>query len=77
MADHVNWERFLVFIEGTLVEKWTWEILDFTINETHNLTKGFGFWSSSKPERSDAWLGNFNWVLNAMINTDMLGEIYS
>ena len=77
MADHVNWERFLVFIEGTLVEKLTWEILDFRINETHNLTKGFGFWSGSKPETSDAWLDNFNWVLNDIMNTYLLGAIYS
>ena len=77
MGDLVNWEHFLVFTEGTLVEKLTWEILDFRIDEKNNSTKGFGFWSSSKPKRSDAWLGNFNWVMNAMMNADMLGSIYS
>ena len=77
MRDLVNWEQFVVFTEVTPVEKLTWEILDFGIDETHNLTTGFGFWLGIKPERSDAWLGNFNWVLNAMMNTDMLGAIYS
>ena len=35
MGDLANWEHFLVFIEGTLVEKLTWEILDFRIDENN------------------------------------------